>query len=698
MQSVYKQNLHIMDPSPSYSSGVLDRFLALAGQIRQRALQIDVLDARLEHLDMYQQHLVSVNLRCDLLEEQVKRLGDSQDEIHWVATSATVDNLRSEFKYITERFQESNSNSNANSNSNYECVEPARGDDESMLNRTVASVFSDAHTQLTDDTEHFNFDISRNLLPELHGTKSRPQRKMLKKESFLNIQNQPLNANPNVSNNATVMLPMKKFKICNYKSTPTTKTSIPDLKSQVKTFNFKSKISSNQMPLIREEEIPPVVSKKCNSNYANHHPHHQRHSSLPETVSLAYTEYSDIGSTFENSSYLKHFVSCDVDLDSVKYSTPKYLSRNKHRNITKMISSSPLKVYGRPSNPQHDLSLEHLGDDIVQSEYFEEYNDDDDQYDGYDEEDDDDGDDETASNDSYGDIECQPFLLQKMSQMTLRHSKSHESVLNNIIEKAQPSIDASSNLRLKEQTIKWIQPNRPSTTTTNVAASTARITTSSGKVSALPILESRSGSLTLGTSTIHSTPSTIVSYANEDSRHNGTSLNGFRDGSSAIFNWGSAANKVTEFLSPHNIPPKPNSITKKIDIPTSAATSIKSFGRRANDFNEIEEQPIGSWITSFVPNTAFAVPETGKRIATPSGRSFHPKGNLEKMLASNKPLSINHKRNLANSGSYNSPLRSDIIIQKKNIIKHGNLGTNTDVQMTRVSHGALREALDVNII
>lgn len=620
------------DPGFIEHTKVLENFIFMTNKMKEKNHQLQILNAKMENLDVYHQHLTSVNVRCDLLDEQVKILenhpidqignpiNNEFRDIDWIATKATLENLRTEFKYLSNRFIETTSHDYMN------------GINESC-NKTNSSLFSSDGTQFTDDT---TIDGARSLLPDLLNVK--PKKKVLKKESFLNISDQPLNANPNQAKHDFMVLPIKKFKICNSKSTPTTKTSIPDIKKesqkQLKGI-LKQKFDSMDMPMIEEEERTPISKHKTQN--------HQRRCSLPETISLACTDTSELTSNYDNT--LKHFISYDVDLHigvgsdrSSIFERPKYLTSKKHSAITKMISSSPLERF----NYSDDLDITFTLDDQI-------VNDQDELIHGNNELVENLSDDETFSEDSYGEDECQPFILKKNSQLYLRKSKSHESIFKELSKPHSTRI--KPNIELKEQTMKWLKPNVPSTSSQTHTVSNVTKTTINAHHNIVNMLNSS------GLSSITESPA--------------KSSNEMKDQSS----WAA-------FLT---TPTKPKS------IPISTTV----------EFKHVEEQS-GSWITSLVPNSAFATPETGKRMSTPSGRSFNPKGNLDKRLSvsNEKTKSFKspsyHKRTIPQK-NISSSLRSEIIIERNGVIKHGNGDMNNSVVMSRVSHSALRDALQFDI-
>lgn len=593
----------------------MTNFMAMTQQLQEKNCELDALSTKAENLDMYQQHLTSINVRCDLLEEQVRSnytndySGSDLTHMDWIATKTTLENLRAEFKYLSKRFVESSSGFLGGLNES--------------CNKTNCSLFSCDGTQFTDDTA---IESSRNILPELLNVQ--PKKRVMKKESFLNISNQPLIANPNQTKHDSLVLPMKKFKICNSKSTPTTKTSIPDLKQETQRQlkgASKPKFDSINMPLIEEETTP-----------ARRHPsltrYHQRHCSLPETASLVYTEASE--QTSNHDSTLKHFISYDVDLHVVHQldlnpllDKPRYLSSNKRSAITKMISSSPLERF--TNGDDFDITLT-LDDDLETRDILAFDHDTDSGL----------NDDDTFSENSYGAGECQPFVLKKNSQLYLRRSKSHESIFKEVVEPQK------SDIKLKEQTMKWVKPNAPSISSQSYNASKVSTSTVNARHNIVSMLNS----------------SGLSSVAESPAKSSKTKENN---------SW--------SFLS---TPTKPRSIPKSTTV----------------DFKHVEEQ-LGSWISSFVPNAAFATPETGKRISTPSGRSFNQRGSWGRKLSvsvDNKPLkSPQRKRNA--SPQVSSSLRSGLIIERNGVIRHGNGDLGKSVVMSRVSHSALREALQYDI-
>lgn len=615
----------LCDSSFAEHTKVLENFISMTQKMKEKNIQLQVLNSKLDNLDVYYQHLTSVNVRCNLLDEQVKILENKSNDqyrdskvndfrdIDWIATRATLENLRTEFKYLSNRFIETN---------NYDYLHEIN----ESCNRTNSSVFSSDGTQFTEDT----VIEGKNILPDLLNVQ--PKKRVLKKESFLNISDQPLNANPNHSKHNLEVLSMKKFKICNTKCNPTTKTSIPDLKKesqkQMKGIS-KPKFDSLDMPVIQEEDV--MIKHKTNTS------NHQRHYSLPETIN------SEITANYDNT--LKHFISYDVDLHSANendrnslFERPKYLTSNKHSAITKMISSSPLERFNY--NDDFDITFT-LEDEF---NYRQEIHaDEKSNLESNDE--------ETISENSYGDDQCQPFILKKNSQLYLRKSKSHESIFKELSEPLSNPNQPKSNLELKEQTMKWLKPNVPSVSPQTYTASNITTTTVNAHHNIVTMLNSS------GLSSITESPAKQVTETKDQ-------------------------NSWAAFLT---TPTKP----KSIPINTTV------------DINHVEEHS-GSWITALVPNGAFTAPETGRRLSTPSGRSFNPKGNLERQLSvsSEKTKQFKspfyHKRGITQVNT-SSSLRSGLIIERNGVIKHGNGDLSNSVVMSRVSHSALRDALQFDI-
>lgn len=648
---------------------LLQKLQELNNKIKIKNTQLYNIETRLENLDIFEQHMTSLNLRCEFLDNQISNLEnkhlnvynnrstqsiprptDFNSKIEWRTTETTLDNLSTEFNYLREQLEIAN---------NQITTDPSFNDDSTIstnTDNTTNSIFSDAEHYSTDDAcTVSSFSGMRDRVNENSITKTEisnnGKKVLLKMESFLNF-NEKISPHKPLTRHG--IGPLKGFKINAIHENPLKENegqafSHPIQKKASKK-SMNKQLELIELPSINEEYISTESfseynrttrglnsqPKHDNVNYYKDHDHsfiynqkqHKRYSSLPENPIN-----SDSIDT-SNEDPLRHFTSHDTGL-STKFTsnhiTDLLFNHEELSNFTadQNFESSSFSVSNVTNNAQpftmySDYETEHEFTNIV-----------------YD------------SDESYGDENVTPLVLKKDSKMNLYRCKSHESTfsINTKATKYYPLRE--KNLDLKAQTMKWLKPTVP------IVSSSIQ-----------PYTATKNTSISKSKSNAHDDIINIL-HSGVNNKENA---------------------ELTEPSTPIIIPTTPSRISINSSwVPTKIFASPMPIAKSANDKSTSDDGEIkSSWISSFIPNSAFTNPEIGKLMnKNPSNDQTFPK---------TRKIS----KNLLNERTHNFNGPSSTLTIKNNgnrIIKHGyGSSFNENVLSSRVSHTALRDALQYDIV
>lgn len=712
MSALNRESQSVLTQNESLQNRLKD----LNQQMNAKDTELYNLETRLENLDIFEQHLTSLNLRCEFLDKQVTNLESKQKvspplfntnlhlakmratpglkgfkdrsclNIEWRTTETTFENLCTEFKYLKEQLTIANNHIQLDSSHDDSLLS------HSSTNRST-SLFSETEIPSMDDAcSSLVISTSKEdqFTSNFANTDLNPQakkKKLLKMESFLNFaETENNNKETNKDKESHNIGPLRGFNINTIHDNPLFESNslthldgeenIPKpelpLGRKAPTKPIKKKLELISLPCITEENQSLCEVNNCvdqeNITFEHHNPvlnknngykeisilhdqkSHRRHSSLPETSSL---DGNNLILASDES--IRHFMSHETGLNS------KYANHKKF-NISDFLFVEPNEPRNK-SGPNTMDQLELRDPCMISSSPFStfkaSYIDDESFYGGSEDNNkfstqcvnslhiDSDSD----SDESYGDENATPLILKKESRLSLYKCKSHESIFSAMTKHTKDFPMRERNLDLKAQTMKWLKPNNPT-----VSFSTQPFITSNN-----------------------------VAFKN----------NAHDDIINILH---SGANLGTE-LDPQT-PTGIRSESPEKSIPSNTFSSpmpIKSIG--SEEFNN-NSDGISSWFSNFIPNSAFTNPEVGKLIGQPSAKSLDVKGGLSRSRG--KPTSftltpINFRKVRAN---INGP-SSSLIINKngERIISHGyGSSFNNSVISSRISHGALRDALESEII
>ncbi|KAG0688696.1 hypothetical protein C6P40_000610 [Pichia californica] len=707
-KSILSQNQHLQK-----------RLEDLNKQLQYKDAELYNVETRLENLDIFEQHLTSLNLRCEFLDKQVSNLENKHRfthhttqqsfpslsnnntplngmrefkdrsctnpnsiKIEWRTTETTLENLCTEFNYLKDQLNIAN---------NHSGMDTSIVEDSSILSRSATdrsvSIFSDQEApSMDDDYNTSNIlkikSISGPSSSSISNTSSKKsiqgKKKLLKMESFLNFADNMESQLENI-NTENDIVPLRGFNINTMNENPLCEKITDNKKIKIKgkqsIKNMKKKLEIVDLPSIIEEEIHPSCDNVNNNqdhdsdeieteddeyhelSIAYDSRFNRRHNSLPENSSL---DGNNI--IFSSDESIRHFTSYDTGLNS----------RFNHKNydVTDFLFSKPAQMEDNQhissSSPYSTFKASYIDDES----YYEDRNlinynqlnsklqtsllpDSD-------------------SDESYGDENATPLLLKKESQLSLYKCNSHESIFSTI--NNSKSINRfplrEKNLDLKAQTMKWLKPNMPL-----VSSSTQ------------PFVQSLKVSVN---SNAHNDILNILGV-NKDSNSNITTP--IKSSASSI--------RDTTLISQNNLTPNREYSSSPMLINKSNDSPIRNVINNSDGH-------LSSWFSSFIPNSAFTNPEIGKFIGQPSGK------NINETNIKNKSNSYNCRYKTGENASVLTPVNfrkvrtnfngpSSSLTIKKNgekIITHG-YGSgfnNKNVISSRVSHGALREALEQDMI
>lgn len=730
-------------------------------QIQFKDSELYNIETRLENLDIFEQHLTSLNLRCEFLDKQVLNLENkikipsystnintplqgmkefkdrsnkmsNSIKIEWKTTETTLENLCTEFSYLKEQLSIANNNfnldysimdeSNISHNSTTDKSNSLFSDQElPSMDETYNNTSNILNYKSSDDnskTNEYNNKIkddnknnSNNSINSINSNNNyidnnnnnnknnnnknnnnniRKKKKLLKMESFLNFADNLANNDSIIDNNHSdnEIVPLRGFKINSMNENPlfdnksTKKKKIIKDKSSIRSIRKKLKLID--LPAIDEEEfnlqseyeneteieIKNNVLEIMNEENEEYHELsigydknlHRRHNSLPENSSL---DGNNLILSSDES--IRHFTSYETGLNSKfnhkKFNVTDFLFEkssnfDKLNNQNNLLSSSPFSTfkasyidnesyYGENNLTKHEKCNEFYSKSDTSLLL-----------------------DSDSSDESYGDENVTPLILKKESKLSLYRCNSHESIFSTIND--SKSIRKfplrEKNLDLKAQTMKWLKPNIP-------------LVSSSTQYSAQP-----------------------SKVSNHNNAHDDI-INILQSGNTLNENISTPSTPKKTSLSASNTPFSQQKSSSSCKIPISSPMQI----HKKTDISEsnTSDAPISSWFSSLIPNSAFTNPEIGKFIGQPSGVHFNNNENEDKSFKSN---SFNNKVKNTQSSFTLAPINfrkvksningpsSSLTIHRngEKIITHG-YGSgfnNNNVISSRVSHGALREALE----
>lgn len=697
------------------------------------------IETRLENLDIFEQHLTSLNLRCQFLDKQISNLELKQKpktasnkpslspldgmrgfkdrsniapildtpnkniKIEWKTTETTLDNLCTEFKYLQDQLNIANNHTNGDLSITDDSTFSHYSTDKS------ASLFSESDTLFMDE-DVSNYSTILPTKEKRHDThshyNSNPQnvhsnnnahkkKKLLKMESFLNFtDNMQPSIDSTIENNEHEVVPLRGFKINTLNENPLQETSQPKLpmKGKESIKSVKKKLELVDLPSIVEEEFntPNEINGNVieQSFLPSEEKFHRRHSSLPETSSL-----DDNNIMISSAESIRHITSYDTGLNSRfnsknynvtdflflnpaeiehkivnKSSSNTILDETTKRNTSGLMSSSPFSTFKasyiddesyheqpNASYPQSQHSIFFGSDNGIDSNYNHVPQN------------------ESDSDESYGDENATPLILKKESKLSLYRCNSHESIFSTMSKSTRNFPLREKNLDLKAQTMKWLKPNIPTVSSSQQPFVTAKNTT------------------------------TINNNAHDDIiniLHSGTNKDADSTPSTPLK---STSNTQIE-QTPSSIVSKPrtNSFFSGSLMTPSSTTPMNINKNTSLSESTSSDGPISSWFSNIIPNSAFTNPEVGKIIGQPSGQQINPKSSVSSSQSrlNASPFTftpVNFRKVKPNMNGSSSSLT--INKNHERIITHGyGSGFNKRVVSSRVSHGALREALECDMI
>lgn len=669
---------------------------SLNEQLNMKDIEVYNLETKIENLNIFEQHLTSLNLRCEFLDKQISHLEqrpkysinssmnrDIRDfnessfmNIERKTTEITLENLRTEFNYLKDQLDLANNQSTADTSTNdmsYSQFSTAKS----------ASIFSENDVSSLDEDAFMNIENNQQRstfkkIPSYDTTpilvsKHPKKKKLMKMESFLNFSDPNEHNEPKIRKNDST--PLRGFKLHTKDDNPLNENALSKLKNKASVKSIRKKLELVDLPSIEEEnyhayvlnsdlhEISEEYEQETNDEYHNleislDQNFLKRHSSLPEIESLS--NFSD--------EPIRHFISYDTGLNNKHKSNyaPHLDSPYGKKNY---VESSPLLKYENRFDSEildeieRKFGLEELNKNLVTPSdlnYYKEMPSD------------------NESNESYGSENVTPVIVRKQSTMTLHKSKSHESIFSSISKvqsiKNVPRFDPrrERNLDIKTQTMKWLKPTHPivsSSVQASFATATPKIL-SNAHDDIMNILHGGTNkSAEVPTKPrIESSPIKINANLKDDL---GEDENGYES------SW-----------MPHSLFSTPITIKKN---------SLK------NPY--INENHTSSWFSSLIPNSAYTNPEIGKLVGKQPFKTINENSSNKFDLSPkqspkvfNSPIHIQKNRN-NRLNTYNGSASSLVFERKgKYIVRHG-AGSqfNNNVISTRVSHGALREALEFEI-
>lgn len=643
-------------------------------QIKEKNKLLYNVETRLENLDIFEQHLTSLNLRCEFLDNQILNLENKQmkttgtedfnSKIEWRATETTFENLSTEFQYLKDQLSIANE---LTLTKNISCDETTVPD--SSLDQSV-SLFSDNTENISIEDAFPSSNSNDNFAIKRKQHTPKPGKQLLKMESFLNFKDESVVHNNDIDN----AIPLKGFKINTINDNPLHEDSPRHVTDMVSTRRTKPKLRLFELPSIGEEHVFEKETKekeeeedkedegkeeegKEEEDKEEEDKEHCDKKDKTETVresdkhvtdiveesNFNEPEYHELSIIFDHRSHKRHSSFPELAWNMNIHSPTKESVRHvKSHDFN--LGFNLNKVSNRIDTPfecTHDLNADHI---MFSSPVFTNMScyDESDRFDPtlsdvenmYCEMD---------SDEDYGNENATPLIFKQQSRASLRRAKSHESIFSVMSRSTNRFPMREKNLDLKAQTLKWLKPNNPtvSSSTQPLAACSQISTSSNAHDNIVNILHSGVNTNTELTEEIRKSGEEHTSQS-----------------------WINTPKKLFSLPLP---------------IPISASKG-HSKGTQNNDEHD------SSWITSLIPNSLFTNPEIGKPInQSHSGKKLKGSVQTYRDFGAKTPIS-------------NGP-SSSLTIDKygRRIIKHG-YGSkfNENVVTSRVSHTALKEALELD--
>ena len=686
------------------------------------------LETRLENLDIFEQHLTSLNLRCEFLDKQVSNLEnkknsnvyngfsptnfnttrnmDFNSKIELKTTETTLNNLSTEFSYLKEQFSIANEQMPIDSREVDETVMS-----QMSLNRST-SIFSDSEapsmyecyppSAASQDTFNHEFEHATTVKTPTE-KKATSVKKLMKMESFLNFNQEfdipDTDATPSLKSDIT---PIKGFKINTTHDNPffdpaSEQDSVAQhcVKPKLSTKSLKRALSlAPELPCIDEyEEDVTSCDERADDTfgesddineveilYGRGEQFPKDHLNLKRHVSMPLSNYTRKRSSMDP---IKHFASYDNGLNTQlsPFLTDMLFVSNSMKDtndITSapatgdfddMLSSSPCSKF-TTSKSMDDMypDLQFGASQTIYDPVMDETHQEDTTYYGHQSSDSTDYTDEADSINDYGSATATPILVRRESKLSLHRCKSQDSIFSTLSRKSKLFPLREKNLDLKAQTMKWLKPNQP-LVSSSVQPVTPRLSkdTTNAHDGILNLLNS--GVKTFDAESTQE-PSAITPTKTQEPYTPKTKSS-----------W-------IPFASPISVTPlfAPTTPTKNNSAPSSDA-------------------PISSWISSFIPNSAFTNPEIGKLLGRPAQKPTNLADDDVPTLQNvnnSLPKNIKFQKNYLSERApiFNGPSSSLTIGRNGSLIMRHGYGSGfnkTNALSSKVSHSALREALNMDM-
>lgn len=650
------------------------KLLSLNRELSAKNDQLYNIETQLENLDIFEQHMTSLNLRCEFLQKQVNNLerkhkvkddtylfkpDDFNSKIEWRTTETTLDNLCTEFDYLKEQLTVVNGHIPKDSSFNDKSIISQHSD------MRPTSIFSNSDLQPSMDEGYSSSEIS---LSTIKDTKRNPndvqkEKKLLKMESFLNFNQ---NITPMQSKKEVEIYPLKGFKINTISENPLYDSTEKKTQNN-KTIRGKasSKSMKKQLELI---DLPPI-DEGVDETFELFDD--LRGNVQSEMIESDQDTYQDITISFDerqlrhhislpnrspggisSDESLRHFVSDGAALNK------RFLNdKLKHTEITDSLFSFDQTNTSNIKSRYKRKKRYSVNKTSINGSYSDI---DPDEYNNYNE-----GLSDSDSTDSYGSENVTPLVFKKPSLMTLKQSKSHESIFSVDPKSAKQYPLREKNLDLKAQTMKWLKPNNP-IVSSSAQPYTAFFNTFKDSTNVhedmLNILNSNVNNLNISSPTC----------SDKTQVHEDVSK------TPLINSW----------------------IPSKI---FSTPISVPKLNNQASSINDdyTNDEPISSWIKSFIPNSTFMSGDVdtinNNDSETLPSESFlnRERQNGAGPQKTTKPIKLN--RNILNERPTFNSSSSSLTIDRngRRMVRHGygSSFNQNSVVSSRVSYSALRDAL-----
>ncbi|QPG74242.1 hypothetical protein FOA43_001567 [Brettanomyces nanus] len=687
----------------------------LQSQIIDREYTIEELAAKHENSQIFLQHLASLSLRCDFLDKQLTGLEGSshtdtsisatcnlglkefkdwkENSLNWMTAETTYENLSLEYNYLIKQLNIANKRYEGYRNGDNVINSEDASDlpaSTSATDISTDSLFSSKQTSLvTNSSSSFS-----EVLPRA------PKRRLLKMESFLSIPYEQEGIYQIKSDDSSRPL-LKQFRI------PSIVLENNERAAAANGAPLKLREASN-LPVLHESEYEESFQSRC---------HLKHHISLPETVNVPETmctaestlktidieekdtdnstkpgKTSDLSWFFDHldaksqpcmpKETLRHFVSYDTGL---KRSSSKHFNFNDFSFIgdVDLTNDTTELRYDKSSVIDSSQSIttvkhSHIDEEAVGMTASS-----------------------MNSDDSYGHEEVLPVdflspqsqssslgetqiyenidtyianLKKKDIERKLHKSRSHDSIFNDYGKNDRGRVSHLRNTDLKAQTLKWLKPCVPIVSPSDASFQRPVVEKSEPVIT----VSSSFRKLKLETNPINTTAAT------------------------SAFPWFFKSEPHTK----QEAPVHPQQLRHQMSMSLTSRKEMASSTTTPIDIvasGSYVPQSHNHWWESIIPDSAMITSETGKLIGQPAARSLANNtgtGASMNHSALSCSTSFEPRRLVLNkimgritpNGSYSTMLIGG---NGRKIIRHGyGSDFHTNVLSSRVSHAALREALE----